>query len=70
MARPRLAVTLETLGAEGVQGFYNGTIAANILRDIQNANGIITSEDLLSYRFLQFFILLLRILAFLLIFWA
>ncbi|ODN04055.1 Gamma-glutamyltranspeptidase 1 [Orchesella cincta] len=50
MARPRLAVTLETLGAEGVQGFYNGTIAANILRDIQNANGIITAEDLSSYR--------------------
>ncbi|CAL8115602.1 unnamed protein product [Orchesella dallaii] len=49
MARPRLAVTLETLGAEGFQGFYNGTIAANILRDIQNANGIITAEDLSSY---------------------
>lgn len=55
MARPRLAVTLETLGTEGAQGFYNGTIAGNIVRDIGAAGGVITAEDLSSYRSHRFF---------------
>lgn len=50
--RPRLAGTLESLGNEGISSFYsqNGTIASNIVREVEAANGIITLEDLTRYR--------------------
>lgn len=51
MTRPRLAATLATLGTEGGLSFYNGTIAANIVQDLGAAGGVITAEDLSSYRF-------------------
>jgi len=50
ITRPRLARTLETLERLGSIDFYNGTLAQNIVQEITAAGGVITAEDLASYR--------------------
>uniref|UniRef100_A0A668U4I0 Gamma-glutamyltransferase 5a n=1 Tax=Oreochromis aureus TaxID=47969 RepID=A0A668U4I0_OREAU len=45
----KLADTLETIANEGPDVFYNGTIAKNLISDIQKAGGKLTLEDLASY---------------------
>lgn len=50
LKRSRLATTLLDLEQNGVTGFYNGTIAAEIVREIGASKGIINLEDLASYR--------------------
>ncbi|GMN33564.1 hypothetical protein TIFTF001_004234 [Ficus carica] len=46
----KLAQTLRKISDFGVQVFYNGSIGANLVRDIRKAGGIITIEDLKSYQ--------------------
>ncbi|KAF5892020.1 gamma-glutamyltranspeptidase 1-like [Clarias magur] len=45
----KLAETYQLISEEGADAFYNGTIAENLVKDIRNAGGIITTEDLLNY---------------------
>ncbi|KAK6183728.1 hypothetical protein SNE40_006339 [Patella caerulea] len=49
MKRPRLAATLQTIADEGVIAFYQGSLTDIIVREIQDAGGIITSDDLKNY---------------------
>ncbi|XP_071765602.1 gamma-glutamyltransferase 5a isoform X2 [Centroberyx gerrardi] len=46
----RLADTLETIANEGADAFYTGKIAEDLIRDIQQAGGTLTMEDLASYK--------------------
>ncbi|KAK5871281.1 hypothetical protein PBY51_004171 [Eleginops maclovinus] len=46
----KLADTLETIANEGADAFYNGKIAEDLIRDIQEAGGTLTAQDLASYK--------------------
>ncbi|XP_029959888.1 gamma-glutamyltransferase 5a [Salarias fasciatus] len=45
----KLADTLEVIANEGADAFYSGRIAEDLIRDIQEAGGTITLQDLESY---------------------
>ncbi|KAF4081808.1 hypothetical protein AMELA_G00144570 [Ameiurus melas] len=45
----KLADTYQQIAEKGADAFYKGTIAENLVRDIRNAGGIITLEDLTNY---------------------
>lgn len=49
LANPDLATALETIAAEGRDGFYGGAIAAEIVDTVQNAGGSITADDLADH---------------------
>ncbi|XP_066268911.1 glutathione hydrolase 1 proenzyme-like [Branchiostoma lanceolatum] len=50
MKRPKLAETLRAIADEGAETFYTGKIAKSLVKDIQDAGGIITLQDLRDYR--------------------
>ncbi|RDY07016.1 Glutathione hydrolase 1, partial [Mucuna pruriens] len=45
----KLAETLRTISEFGPQPFYGGLIGRNLVKDVQNAGGILTMKDLKSY---------------------
>jgi len=47
---PELAATLERIAAEGPEVFYHGTIAAQIADSIRASGGVLSEEDLNTYR--------------------
>lgn len=50
LTRPALARTLEILRDEGAAPFFSGDIARAIAQTVQDAGGILTFEDMTSYR--------------------
>lgn len=48
--QPQLAQTLKTIAQEGADTFYTGTIAQNIVQDLQANNGLLTLKDFAEHR--------------------
>ena len=48
--RPDLAATLRLLASSGVSIFYNGTLGARFVEDVQRRGGILTQQDLINYK--------------------
>jgi gamma-glutamyltranspeptidase/glutathione hydrolase len=53
VTQPELAKTLEAIAKDGVDGFYSGRVAANLVKDVQEAGGIWILEDLKQYRVVE-----------------
>ncbi|ESQ54315.1 hypothetical protein EUTSA_v10024658mg [Eutrema salsugineum] len=47
---PELALSLETISEQGPGAFYNGTVGEKLVNDVKTAGGIITMDDLRSYK--------------------
>ena len=45
-----LGRSLELVAEQGPQAFYNGTIGEKLVEDVRDAGGILTMEDLRSYK--------------------
>lgn len=50
LVQPELAATLQRIAKDGVDGFYDGPVAQAIVAEMERSGGIMTSEDLRSYR--------------------
>jgi gamma-glutamyltranspeptidase/glutathione hydrolase len=48
--QPDLAATLSAIAEQGPRGFYEGPVAEKLVKTIADAGGIMTLEDLKSYR--------------------
>uniref|UniRef100_A0A8C4F1K3 Gamma-glutamyltransferase 5a n=1 Tax=Dicentrarchus labrax TaxID=13489 RepID=A0A8C4F1K3_DICLA len=46
----KLADTLETIAKDGADAFYSGRIAEDLIRDVQEAGGSLTLQDLAEYK--------------------
>lgn len=53
LRRPDLARTLEAFSAQGAAPFYRGEIAADIVAAVGKGGGILTADDLASYRVIE-----------------
>ncbi|XP_041372224.1 glutathione hydrolase 1 proenzyme-like [Gigantopelta aegis] len=49
MKRPRYAETLRVLAREGHTSFYNGSLMRKIVKEIRDAGGIVTEDDMKNY---------------------
>lgn len=49
LVQPKLARTLRRIAEEGAQTFYNGSLAQDILKEINEAGGNWTAADLSGY---------------------
>lgn len=47
---PEFATTLETIGKQGADAFYEGAIGRQIADTVQAAGGVLTQKDLVNYR--------------------
>ena len=47
---PTLAKTLDIIAEEGPRAIHNGSLTAKLVEDIRSFGGIITEEDLRSYK--------------------
>lgn len=45
-----LAQSLEAVAEQGPQAFYNGTVGEKLVKDVREAGGILTMEDLRNYK--------------------
>jgi gamma-glutamyltranspeptidase/glutathione hydrolase len=50
LTQPELASTLERIRNEGRNGFYSGTTARMIIREMERGNGLISQDDLNEYQ--------------------
>jgi gamma-glutamyltranspeptidase/glutathione hydrolase len=50
LVQPELAATLSAIAEQGPRGFYEGPVAEKLVKAIRDAGGIMTSDDLKSYR--------------------
>ncbi len=50
LVQPDLADTLETIGRDGPRGFYEGSVAQKIVRSVKAAGGVMTADDLKTYK--------------------
>jgi len=50
LKQPELAASLETIARDGARGFYEGEIAKKIVATVRGAGGLMTEDDLKSYR--------------------
>lgn len=46
----KLAQSLEAIAEQGPQAFYNGTIGEKLVKNVREAGGILTMEDLNNYK--------------------
>lgn len=53
LRNPDLAATIHQFGAHGAQPFYRGAIARQIVRNVAAHGGILTAEDLATYRAIE-----------------
>jgi gamma-glutamyltranspeptidase/glutathione hydrolase len=51
--QPQLAATLETIAKEGIDAFYRGSIAKQLVANVQKMGGIWTAEDLANYKIIE-----------------
>jgi gamma-glutamyltranspeptidase / glutathione hydrolase len=50
LVQPDLAATLSAIAEQGSRGFYQGPVAEKLVKAIRDAGGIMTLEDLRTYR--------------------
>nr|KAG5685732.1 hypothetical protein BaRGS_015054 [Batillaria attramentaria] len=48
--RPKLGEVLKAIAADGADAFYDGCLTDDIVADIQDADGMITRDDLVNYQ--------------------